>query len=318
MCVNGLGISGPPVARALAARGARVIAVDGRDDEGNRRIAKELEDLDITVTLNRRPRLPDGTELVITTPGWRPGTPLLAAAAAAGIPVIGDVEMAWRLRPVLADGSRQDWLAVTGTNGKTTTVQMLAAMLGAAGYRSVAAGNVGLSVVDAIGEQDPYPVLAVELSSFQLYWSQSVRPLAAVVLNVAAHHLDWHGDIESYALAKGRVYAPGTVAVCNADDARSRALAAAAAPHARRVVGFRLGEPGPGELGVAGECCWTGPLTIRAARTAWSWPTSPTCSRRRRTTWPTRSPRRRWPGPTAPHRRRSAAGWTGSGLRRTG
>ncbi|HEY2687863.1 MAG TPA: UDP-N-acetylmuramoyl-L-alanine--D-glutamate ligase [Streptosporangiaceae bacterium] len=253
VCVNGLGISGPPVARALAARGARVIAVDGRDDEGNRRIAKELEDLDITVTLNQQPRLPDGTELVITTPGWRPGTPLLAAAAAAGIPVIGDVEMAWRLRPVLADGSRQDWLAVTGTNGKTTTVQMLAAMLGAAGYRSVAAGNVGLSVVDAIGEQDPYPALAVELSSFQLYWSQSVRPLAAVVLNVAAHHLDWHGDIESYALAKGRVYAPGTVAVCNADDARSRALAAAAAPHARRVVGFRLGEPGPGELGVAGD-----------------------------------------------------------------
>ena len=252
VCVNGLGISGPPVARALAARGARVTAVDGRDDEGNRRIAKELEDLDITVTLNQEPRLPDGTELVITTPGWRPGTPLLAAAAAAGIPVIGDVEMAWRLRPVLADGSRQDWLAVTGTNGKTTTVQMLAAMLGAAGHRSVAAGNVGLSVVDAVGEQEPYPVLAVELSSFQLYWSQSVRPLAAVVLNVAAHHLDWHGDIESYALAKGRVYAPGTVAVCNADDARSRALAAAAAPYARRVVGFRLGEPGPGELGVTG------------------------------------------------------------------
>jgi UDP-N-acetylmuramoylalanine--D-glutamate ligase len=241
------------VAKALAARGARVTAVDGRDDEGSRRIAKELGDLGITVTLSQEPRLPDGTELVITTPGWRPGTPLLAAAEAAGIPVIGDVELAWRLRPVLAGGSRQDWLAVTGTNGKTTTVQMLAAMLGAAGHRSVAAGNVGLSVVDAIGEQEPYPVLAVELSSFQLYWSQSVQPLAAVVLNVAAHHLDWHGDIESYARAKGRVYAPGTVAVCNADDARSRELAAAAAPHARRVVGFRLGAPGPGELGIAGD-----------------------------------------------------------------
>ena len=221
VCVNGLGISGPPVARALAARGARVTAVDGRDDDANRRVAKELGDLGVAVVLSPEPQLPDGAELVVTTPGWRPGTPLLTAAAAAGIPVIGDVELAWRLRPVLADGSRQDWLAVTGTNGKTTTVQMLAAMLAAAGHRSVAAGNVGLSVVDAIGEPEPYRVLAVELSSFQLYWSQSVRPAAAVVLNVAAHHLDWHGDIESYAQAKGRVYAPGTVAVCNAEDARS-------------------------------------------------------------------------------------------------
>jgi UDP-N-acetylmuramoylalanine--D-glutamate ligase len=253
VCVNGLGISGPPVARALADRGARVTAVDGRDDDGNRRVAEELSRLGVTVVLSPEPQLPDGTELVVTTPGWRPGTPLLAAAADAGIPVTGDVELAWRLRPVLADGSRQDWLAVTGTNGKTTTVQMLAAMLSAAGHRSVAAGNVGRSVVDAIGEPEPYRVLAVELSSFQLYWSQSLRPVAGVVLNVAAHHLDWHGDIESYAQAKGRVYAPGTVAVCNADDARSRELAAAAAPHARRVVGFRLGAPGPGELGVAGD-----------------------------------------------------------------
>ena len=253
VCVNGLGISGPPVARVLAARGARVTAVDGRDDEGNHRVAEELSRLGVTVVLSPEPQLPDGTELVVTTPGWRPGTPLLAAAAAAGVPVIGDVELAWQLRPVLAGGSRQDWLAVTGTNGKTTTVRMLAAMLGAAGHRSIAAGNVGRSAVDAVAEPEPFPVIAVELSSFQLYWSQSVRPLAAVVLNVAAHHLDWHGDIESYALAKGRVYAPGTVAVCNAEDVRSRELAAAAAPRARRVVAFRLGAPGPGELGVAGD-----------------------------------------------------------------
>ncbi len=184
-------------------------------------------------------------------PGWRPGTPLLAAAAAAGIPVIGDVELAWRLRPALPGGARQDWLAVTGTNGKTTTVRMLAAMLGAAGHRTIAAGNVGLSVVDAVTEPEPYPVIAVELSSFQLHWSTSLRPFAAVVLNVAAHHLDWHGDIESYARAKGRIYGPGTVAVCNADDRRSAELAAAAAGPAR-VVAFRLGAPGPGELGIAG------------------------------------------------------------------
>jgi len=250
VCVNGLGISGPPVARALAARGARVTAVDGRDDQDNRRVADELAGLGIAVVLGADPQLPAGTDLVVTTPGWRPGTPMLAAAAAEGIPVIGDVELAWRLRPVLPCGARQDWLAVTGTNGKTTTVRMLAAMLAAAGHRTVAAGNVGLSVVDAVTEPDPYPVIAVELSSFQLHWSVSLRPFAAAVLNIAAHHLDWHGDIESYARAKGRIYAPGTVAVCNADDRRSAGLAADAAGTAR-VVAFRLGAPGPGELGIS-------------------------------------------------------------------
>jgi UDP-N-acetylmuramoylalanine--D-glutamate ligase len=245
--VNGLGVSGPPVARLLAARGALVTAVDGRDDDANRAIAAELAGLGVGVELNPVPKLPAGTDLVVTTPGWRPGTPLLTDAAAEGVPVIGDVELAWRLRP-----PRQDWLGVTGTNGKTTTVLMLAAMLTAAGHHAIAAGNVGLSVVDAVTEPEPYQVLAVELSSFQLHWSCSVRPFAAVVLNVAAHHLDWHGDIDSYAQAKGRIYAPGTVAVCNADDARSAGLAAAA-PGTARTVAFRLGSPGPGELGVAGD-----------------------------------------------------------------
>jgi UDP-N-acetylmuramoylalanine--D-glutamate ligase len=250
VCVSGLGVSGPPAARALAVRGALVTVVDSGRGEGSQEAARQLAELGITVVLGPDQRLPEGTELVVTAPGWRPGTPLLQAAAAAGVPVAGDVELAWRLRPVLPGGARQDWLAVTGTNGKTTTVRMLAAMLGAAGHRSVAAGNVGVSVVDAVAEPDPYPVLAVELSSFQLYWSASLRPLAAAVLNVAAHHLDWHGDIESYARAKGRIYGPGTVAVCNADDPRSRQLAAAA-DGVTRVVAFRLGVPGPGELGVA-------------------------------------------------------------------
>jgi len=251
VCVNGLGISGVPVARALAARGALVTALDGRDDEANRQVAGELAGLGVTVELTPEPRLPAGTDLVVTTPGWRPGTPVVAAAAAAGVPVIGDVELAWRLRPELPGGRRQDWLGVTGTNGKTTTVRMLASMLGAAGYRALAAGNVGLPIIEAVTEPEPYPVLAVELSSFQLYWSMSLRPLAAVILNIAAHHLDWHGDIEAYAQAKGRIYAPGTIAVCNGEDARTGELAALA-PGTARVVAFRLGPPGPGELGVAG------------------------------------------------------------------
>ena len=253
VCVAGLGVSGPPAARALAARGAQVIVLDSGDDEARRARAAELGRLGIKVLLGSTADdagLLPGTQLVVTSPGWRPDAPLLAAAARAGVPVIGDVELAWRLRPVLADGTAQAWLGVTGTNGKTTTVKMLAAMLEAAGLPAAAAGNVGTSAVAAVTEAGPYQVLAVELSSFQLHWSTSLRPLAATVLNLAADHIDWHGDLESYARDKARIFAPGTIAVCNADDPWSRRLAAGAAGLSR-IVSFRLGPPGPGELGVA-------------------------------------------------------------------
>jgi len=130
---------------------------------------------------------------------------------------------------------------------------MLAAMLAAAGHRSVAAGNVGVPILDVVTDPQPYHVIAVELSSFQLYWSATITPLAAVVLNVAAHHLDWHDDIRAYAAAKARIFAPGTIAVCNADDPRTVAMADAAvsAGAASRKVAFRLGPPERGELGIA-------------------------------------------------------------------
>jgi UDP-N-acetylmuramoylalanine--D-glutamate ligase len=256
VCVVGLGITGKSAALQLAAHGAHVLAVDSRDDEERRSVAAQLAAAGVAsslgpASLGPEAGLPAGTDLVVTSPGLRPDTPLLASAVAAGIEVIGDVELAWRLRPVLADGSRQRWLGVTGTNGKTTTVRMLAAMLAAAGHRSVAAGNVGIPILDVVAESTPYEIVAVELSSFQLYWSATLAPAAAVLLNLAPHHLDWHDDLESYAQAKSRVFGPGTIAICNADDAATVAIATAA-PGTARLVAFRLGEPGPGELGVIG------------------------------------------------------------------
>jgi UDP-N-acetylmuramoylalanine--D-glutamate ligase len=271
--VAGLGITGQSAAELLARSGAAVLAVDSRDDEERRHTAAVLEKAGVTVRLGPDElgtgelgpgaAVPAGTDLVVTSPGLRPDTPLLASAIASGVEVIGDVELAWRLRPTLADGTRQPWLAITGTNGKTTTVRMLAAMLAAAGHRSIAAGNVGTPILSAVTEPEPYEVLSVELSSFQLYWSSTVAPLAAALLNLAAHHLDWHDDIESYAAAKRRIFAPGTIAICNAEDPRTAAIGAAAArgvsvggpsgpaQQVSRLVSFRLGEPGPGELGVA-------------------------------------------------------------------
>ena len=188
---------------------------------------------------------PPGTALVVTSPGWRPDAPLLVAAAAAGVEVIGEVELAWRLQAHL-DRPAPAWLAVTGTNGKTTTVRMLATILEAAGRRTVATGNVGLPLLDAVLAEEPYDVLAVELSSFQLHWSSTVRPHTAVVLNVAPDHLDWHGSFDAYAAAKGRIHAPGTVAVYNREDPESVRLSAGAGTR----IGFTLGVPGPGELGL--------------------------------------------------------------------
>jgi UDP-N-acetylmuramoylalanine--D-glutamate ligase len=223
--VAGAGISGAAAARVLRERGADVTVVDARGGDG------------VLVT----DVVPAGTELVVTSPGWRPDAPLLLDAAAKGLEVIGEVELAWRLRP--ADAA--PWLAVTGTNGKTTTVKMLASILSAAGHRTVAAGNVGLPLLDAV--LDPsYDVLAVELSSFQLHWSSSLRPLAGAVLNIAPDHLDWHGSMAAYAEAKARIWA-GETSIGNADDEITRTLLQRAP--GRRVT-FTLRTPRSGELGL--------------------------------------------------------------------
>lgn len=187
----------------------------------------------------------DDFALVVTSPGFPPTAPVLAAAAAAGVPVWGDVELAWRLDRSGRYGPPRKWLVVTGTNGKTTTTSMLFAMLEAAGRRAVLCGNIGDPVLSLLDH--PAEVLAVELSSFQLHWAPSLRPEAGVVLNVAEDHLDWHGSMDAYAADKARVLT-GRVAVGGLDDAVAAALLRDA--HAPVKVGFRLGEPGPDELGV--------------------------------------------------------------------
>lgn len=185
--------------------------------------------------------------LVVTSPGFRPDSPVLSAAAARAIPVWGDIELAWRIDRAGLYGPPTQWLVVTGTNGKTTTTSMLFSILESAGLDAAACGNIGLPVLDAL-RQSPRPsVLAVELSSFQLFWAPSVRPAAGVVLNIAEDHLDWHGGMDGYTEAKARALT-GDVAVVGLDDERSAALARTSP--AERVVGFRLAEPSPGELGV--------------------------------------------------------------------
>ncbi|MEV6160463.1 UDP-N-acetylmuramoyl-L-alanine--D-glutamate ligase [Streptomyces sp. NPDC052052] len=249
--VAGLGVSGIPAAEVLHGLGAVVTVVNDGDDERSRAQAAKLEAQGITVRLGDGATLPESTELIVTTPGWRPDKPLFAAAAAAGVPVWGDVELAWRLRDL---GGRKPapWLAVTGTNGKTTTVRMLASILEAAGLRTAAVGNIGVSLLDAVLGDETYDVLAVELSSYQLHWAPSLRAHSAVVLNLAPDHLDWHGSMEAYAADKGRIYEGNRVAcVYNAQQKATEDLVREAdVEEGCRAIGFTLNTPGPSQLGV--------------------------------------------------------------------
>ncbi len=230
--VAGAGVSGLAAARALLDLGALVTVTDARPEA--------LADLPDGATPGAEDDpLPDGTALVVTGPGRRPDHPLTRA----GVPVVGETELAWWLSAAAPEPPA--WLVVTGTNGKTTTTEMLAAVLLAAGLDAVACGNIGFPAVDAV--RAGHRVLAVELSSFQLHWSPSVVPAAGCVLNVAEDHLDWHGSMDAYAAAKARALT-GPVAVAGVDDARAAALLAAA-PAPRRV-GVTTGVPGPGQLGV--------------------------------------------------------------------
>ncbi|MEV0437445.1 UDP-N-acetylmuramoyl-L-alanine--D-glutamate ligase [Streptomyces spectabilis] len=247
--VAGLGVSGVSAARALAGLGAEVTVVDGGSGPALEARAADLAEAGVAVRLGDARTLPEGTGLVVTSPGWKPQSPLFLAAAEAGVDVIGDVEVAWRLRGPGA----APWLAVTGTNGKTTTTQMLASILRAAGLRTAAVGNIGTPIVDVVLEgDDAYDVLAVELSSYQLHWAPSLRTHSAAVLNLAPDHLDWHGSMEAYAADKGRIYEGNQVAcVYNVADAATEDLVREAdVEEGCRAIGFTLNTPAPSQLGV--------------------------------------------------------------------
>jgi UDP-N-acetylmuramoylalanine--D-glutamate ligase len=244
--VAGLGVSGAAAARVLLDRSARVLLTDAAEPP----VVAELVAAGAT-WLGAVATVPEGTDLVVTSPGWRPDAPLLADAARRGVEVVGEPELAWRLRIAGPDGVPAPWLAVTGTNGKTTTVTMLEAILLAAGRRAVAAGNVGRPLVEVVTARaddgtPAYDAVAVELSSFQLHWSSSLAPAAAVVLNVADDHTDWHGSFAGYRDAKARILRHAPVAVADAGDPVAAGLVAGH-PHPVTVT---LGEPAPGQLGV--------------------------------------------------------------------
>ncbi len=252
--VIGIGASGFAAADTLLHLGARVTVLAESADERQREKAALLEVLGATVRIGTGASavLPGEVDVVVTSPGVRPTAPAIVSATRRGVPVWGEVELAWRVRDPERPGV---WVGVTGTNGKTTTVQMLDAILQAGGVAGIACGNVGLPVVEAVMDPAPYDVYAVELSSFQLHYTSSMSPHSAAVLNVAEDHLDWYDSMQAYAADKGRIYQQvQSACVYNAaDPVTERLVREADVVEGARAIGFTLGTPAVGMVGLVEE-----------------------------------------------------------------
>lgn len=246
--VVGIGLAGYSCADALMQLGASVTVVDAGDGESQREKAEILRALEVTVELGYHGGLPVGTDLLVVSPGLPPSHPIIVEALASGIPVWGELELAWRLRD---PESAAAWLCVTGTNGKTTTTLMLESILRTAGYRSCAAGNIGLPLVDVV-MHDAMDVIAVEVGAPQLPFVRTMSPVASVCLNIADDHIDHFGSFDAYVSAKARVYENTQEAVIyNVQDPLTlRLVEEADVVEGCRAIGFTLGIPDVSMVGV--------------------------------------------------------------------
>lgn len=262
VAVLGLSVTGFSAADTLAELGADVLVVTEKADP---EYARLLPVIGAELHVGPLDTVPDALagfapDVVLASPGFPPSHPLIVWAQESGIPVWGDVELAWRVRDkvVRPDGRPADWVLITGTNGKTTTTRLTAEMLVAGGLRAVPVGNIGTPVLDAIRDPAGFDVLVVELSSHQLWYlnlqsgPEALSPHAAVCLNLADDHLEWHGSFAAYRDAKAGVYARTRVAcVYNKADVATREMVEEAeVVEGARAIGFDLGVPGPSDLGV--------------------------------------------------------------------
>jgi UDP-N-acetylmuramoylalanine--D-glutamate ligase len=251
--VVGLARSGQAAARLLAARGERVLAVDSGHPDG----AEGLSGWGVEVVLDTDGLAQlEGTHTVVKSPGVPREAPVIAAALEREIDVIGELELAWRALP-------NRFLAVTGTNGKTTTVELLGHIFRGAGEPVAVAGNVGVPVAGLVGEVDPEATIVCEASSFQLEDTTLFSPEGAVFLNLAPDHLDRHGDLPAYLDAKLRVFANqgnDDVAVWNGDDPELAGVDLGGC--ARRIEFCRGASPDCEVAAVEGAIFWDGEAVI--------------------------------------------------------
>ena len=232
--VAGAGVTGGACARALSKRGSVVTIVDEK--------VSALEEFSVI-----SPASVDfaNFDLLLVSPGWREDHPVVLAARKARIALINEVDLAWSFKE-----PGQKWIALTGTNGKTTTVELAAAMLRAGGLTALACGNVGTTVIETVESGENYDFLVLELSSFQLHWLEDAQFLSSAILNIAEDHVDWHGSFDAYAKAKISILDKSITAILNGDDGE---IVSRTTHWQGRKVFFSLDTPAPGEIGVVEE-----------------------------------------------------------------
>ena len=235
--ILGAGVTGLAVARSLAKRGAQISLADD--------VVSEVAGFIVAPT-NLYSAV--NFDALVVSPGWKSDHQLIIEAENSGVQLLNEVDLAWQLRAELVPSQR--WIALTGTNGKTTTVEMVAAMLRADGISAIACGNVGTTVIENVESPEKFQVLVLELSSFQLHWIREVRFEAASILNIAQDHVDWHGGFSEYAEAKMAILDRTSTGILNGDDPE---VVSRSNNWQGRKVFFSLDTPGPGELGVVEE-----------------------------------------------------------------
>ena len=235
--VLGAGVTGIAVAKSLNVKGASVEFADDQVTEISGFKVFKPEQANVS-----------DYEFIVVSPGWKESHPLIAKASTAGIRLVNEIDLAWSFRSELVPGQR--WIALTGTNGKTTTVEMAAAMLREAGISAIACGNVGTTVIESVESSEKYEVLVLEISSFQLHWMREASFVAAAILNIAQDHVDWHGSFAEYARVKGSILDRSSTGIFNAGDPE---VVNQAAHWQGRKVFFSLDTPAPGEIGIVEE-----------------------------------------------------------------
>lgn len=226
IAVIGAGVTGSAVMDFLATRGIKADLFDERTSDAKRSVQSKYD-------------------LAIVSPGWRRDNPILSSLLIEGCELLSEIDFSWLVKEEIAPD--QKWIALTGTNGKTTTIQMVQSIFDYSSISGVACGNVGDPVISVLASGESYDFLALELSSFQLEWSHLPRYEAVALLNIAPDHIDWHGSFDSYALAKVKLLEASKVAIINGQDSES--VIRSTSWQGKKIFYF-LDTPQSGELGL--------------------------------------------------------------------
>jgi UDP-N-acetylmuramoylalanine--D-glutamate ligase len=235
--IAGAGVTGLPVARALQNKGADVSFADDR--------IRDVEGFIVSAPENVKS---EDFDALLVSPGWREDHPLIRLAKSEGKAILNEIDLAWAIKNEINPG--QKWLALTGTNGKTTTVEMVAHIFTSAKINGIACGNVGRTVIESVLAPEKYDVLILELSSFQLHWLEDAEFTSAAILNIADDHLDWHGSFDAYAQAKVSILDKCATGILNASDGE---VVSRTAHWRGRKIFYSLDTPAPGEIGIVEE-----------------------------------------------------------------